>query len=92
MPHQNDLPDSALALVAYVDQHARSEASLIIIEVVLASTHPDFVMSLVSACGLPSAVRRSIAGYLNHVLIHGLTDDERQTLFAWAQEKMLAGP
>ncbi|WP_371765520.1 hypothetical protein [Massilia sp.] len=86
------MPDTARALVDYVDQNKGAEASSVIIEIVLASCHPDFVMSLVSATALPSSLRRAISDYLTYILLHGLTREEQQKLFAWAQAKMLAGP
>ena len=92
MPRQTDLPESALALVDYVDQNTGTEASSVIIQIVLASSHPDFAMSLVSATALPSGLRRAISDYVTYVLVHGLSFEERRDLFAWAQAKMLEGP
>lgn len=92
MPRQPDLPDPALVLVDYVDRNPKSSASAVILEIVLASTHPDFVMSLFTATALSSSVRRAISDYLTYTLVHGLANEDQQNLFAWAQAKMLAGP
>jgi hypothetical protein len=78
-------------VVAYLDQNTRLAASRVITGIVLASTHPDFVMSLATATTLPFSLCRAISDYLTYVFVYGLTDEERQNHFAWAQAKMLTG-
>jgi hypothetical protein len=48
-------------------------------------------MSLATATTLPFSLCRAISDYLTYVFVHGLTDEERQNHFAWAQAKMLTG-
>lgn len=92
MPSQPELPLSAARLVDYVDAHGGTDDAMLLLEIVLASSHPDFVTSLASASLLPLELREAVCDFVRYVLIDGLTASQQQSLFSWAQHKMLAGP
>jgi hypothetical protein len=92
MVEPHTLPQPVSALMTYVERGQRTEVTYAVLEIILASCHPDFVMSLATARLLSPALRMAIADYLRHVLIHGLDDGQQTFLFNWAQDKMLAAP
>jgi hypothetical protein len=92
MDSQPGLPQSAARLVNYVDANGGTDDATLLLEIVLASSHPDFVMSLASARLLPLELREAVCDFVRYVLIDGLTPSHQQSLFLWAQRKMLAGP
>jgi hypothetical protein len=92
MPSQPEFPLSAARLVDYVDAHGGTDEAMLLLEIVLASSHPDFVMSLASARLLPLELREAVCDFVRYVLLDGLTASKQQSLFSWAQRKMLAGP
>lgn len=87
-----DLPESAVALMQYTDAKPGTDEALVAVETILAGAHPDFVMSLASARLLPPEVREAVSSFVRHVLIDGLTQEQQQYLFSWAQQRMMAGP
>lgn len=87
-----DLPESAATLIQYADAHPRADETLVLLEVIAAGSHPDFVMSLVSARLLPLELRATVVDFVRYVLIDGLAQEQQQFLFAWAQREMMDGP
>jgi hypothetical protein len=92
MEHHPELQQSALELIRLVNDSAARDDNLVILEVILACAHPDFVMSPASAASLPTGPRTAVAAFVQTVLRDGLSDTERAFLFRWAQERMLSGP
>lgn len=92
MDHQPKIHDSTGTLIRHVEEHGGTEEALVILEIILACTHPDFVMSPANASLLPADLREAIADFLRTVLLKGLSEAQRGSLFSWAQRKMMAGP
>ena len=65
MDHQPGMHDDAVTLIRYVEEHGGTDDALVILEIILACTHPDFVMSPASdglfACRSPRGRRRLYA-------------------------------
>lgn len=91
MDRQPQMHDCAVTLVRHVEEHGGSENALVILEIILACTHPDFVMSPASAALLPGHLRDAIVNFMRIVLLEGLEEAQRGYLFSWAQRKMMAG-
>jgi hypothetical protein len=92
MPATDELPQPAVALITYAETEPRDEVVQVLVEIVLASTHPDFVMSLATACLLPQNLREAISDYLSYTLLTGLNEKQRNALFSWGEAWMLSRP
>jgi|GEM_PF-3427948 len=92
MDHQPEMHDGAVTLIRHVEEHGGTDDALVILEIILACTHPDFVMSPASAAFLPANLREAVADFVRIVLLEGLSEAQRGSLFSWAQRKMMAGP
>jgi hypothetical protein len=92
MLNLDDLPGSAATLICHADAARERDEVLMIAEIFLACTHPDFLMSPAATRLLQPGLRIAVAEFLREVLIDGLTEHQRASLFTWAQEKMLARP
>lgn len=87
-----DLPESTATLIQYADAHPGTDETLVLLEIIAACSHPDFVMSLASARLLPLELRANVLEFLRYVLIDGLAQEQQHFLFSWAQRKMMDGP
>jgi len=92
MDSQPYLPESAATLLQYADAHPGTDETLVLLEIITAGTHPDFVMSLASARLLPLELRATVAEFVRYALIDGLAQEQQHFLFSWAQRKMMDGP
>lgn len=92
MDPEPQMHQSAAPLIRHVEEHAGTADALIVLEIILACTHPDFVMSPANAAFLPAAVRRQVVEFLRSVLLDGIPEEQRASLFSWAQREMMAGP
>lgn len=91
MDHQPEMHGGAVTLIRYVEEHGGTDDALVILEIILACTHPDFVMSPASAAFLPADLREAVADFMQTVLLDGLSEAQRGSLFCWAQREMMAG-
>lgn len=85
MQIQTTLPDSVVALMNYVDDTGWTEHAELVVQLMMAGVHPDFESSVATAAFLPRSVRVNIAGFLSTVLIDGISDEQRNAIFAWTQ-------
>lgn len=88
----SDLPESASILIRAVETVQQKDHAFAILEVILACTHPDFVMSVTNAAMLPAQLRQAVRDLISTVLLEGLDPDQAAHLFAWAQAKIMPGP
>lgn len=82
---QINLPDSVVTLMAYVDDAGWTEQAELIVHVIMSSVHPDVEASVATAAFLPRTLRLHVAKFLNDILVNGLSDEQRHTIFSWAQ-------
>jgi len=82
---QINLPDSAVALMAYVDDAGWTEQAELVVHVIMSSVHPDVEASVATAAFLPRTLRVHVAKFLNDILVDGLSDEQRHTIFSWTQ-------
>jgi hypothetical protein len=85
MQIQTTLPDSAVALMAYVDDAGWTEHAELVVQIMMSSVHPDIESSLATTVFLPRSVRTNVAGFLSEMLIDGLSDEQRNEIFSWTQ-------
>ena len=85
MQTQTTLPDSAVALMTYVDDAGWTEHAELVVQIMMSSVHPDVESSVATAAFLPLGVRTNVAGFLNAILVDGLSDDQRNAIFSWTQ-------
>ena len=85
MRDQINLPDSVVALMAYVDDAGWTEQAELVVHVIMSSVHPDVESSVATAALLPRALRHQVAKFLNDILIDGLSDEQRHAIFSWTQ-------
>jgi hypothetical protein len=78
------LPDSVRALMAYTDDVASNDYAEFVVEVLLAGTHPDCMVSIAAAAFLPPRVRSVVADFVRDVLVDGLGHAQRRAVHAWA--------
>jgi len=90
MRDQTNLPDSAVALMSYVDDAGWTEHAELVVQLMMASVHPDVEASVATAAFLPRGVRAHVARFLSDVLGEGIDDAQRQAIFAWTQDWALA--
>lgn len=87
-----DLPESASILIHAVETAQQKDHAYAILEIILACTHPDFVMSVTNAAMLPAELRQAVSDLVRTVLLEGLEQAQAARLFSWAQGKMMSGP
>jgi hypothetical protein len=85
MQIQTPLPDSVVALMTYVDDAGLTENAELVVQIMMSSVHPDFESSVATAAFLPADVRMNVSGFLNSVLVQGISDEQRSAIFCWTQ-------
>lgn len=85
MQIQTTLPDSAVALMAYVDDAGWTEHAELVVQILMSSVHPDVESSVATAAFLPTSVRTNVAGFLSTILVEGISDEQRHEIFSWTQ-------
>lgn len=90
MQIQTNLPDSVVALMAYVDDAGWTEQAELVVQLMMSSVHPDVESSVATAAFLPHSVRMNVAGFLSAILVEDLSDEQRHAIFSWTQRWALA--
>ena len=85
MRDQINLPDSATALMNYVDAAGWTEHAEVVVQIMMSSVHPDIESSIATAACLPSHLRTSVAHFLIEILTGSLDNEQRHAIFAWTQ-------
>jgi hypothetical protein len=85
MQIQTTLPDSAVALMTYVDDAGWTEQAELVVQIMMSSVHPDLESSVATAAFLPPGVRMNVAGFLSAILVDGISDEQRHAIFSWTQ-------
>lgn len=85
MQTQTILPDSVVALMAYVDGAGWTEHAELVVQIMMSGVHPDLESSVATAAFLPGSVRTNVAGFLNAILVEGISDEQRHAIFSWTQ-------
>ncbi|WP_169926779.1 hypothetical protein [Massilia putida] len=80
-----NLPESVVALMAYVDGAGWTEHAELVVQIMMSSVHPDMESSVATAAFLPRAVRRNVADFLSAVLLEDVSDEQRHAIFSWTQ-------
>lgn len=80
-----NLPDSVTALMNYVDGAGWTEHAELVVQIMMASVHPDIEASIATAALLPRGVRMSVARFLGEILAGGFSDEQRHAIFSWTQ-------
>jgi hypothetical protein len=83
--NQINLPDSVVTLMAYVDDAGWTEEAELIVRILMSSVHPDVESSVAMAALLPRTLRLHVARFLSDILVDGLGDEQRHTIFSWTQ-------
>jgi hypothetical protein len=79
------LPDSVVALMAYVDDAGWTEHAELVVQIMMSSVHPDVESPVATAAFLPHPVRMNVAGFLSTILLEGISDEQRHAIFSWTQ-------
>jgi hypothetical protein len=79
------LPDSVVALMAYVDDAGWTEHAELVVQIMMSSVHPDVESSVAMAAFLPLGVRTNVAGFLSAILAEDINDEQRHAIFSWTQ-------
>lgn len=85
MRNQMNMPDSAVALMNYVDGAGWTEHAELVVQIMMSSVHPDIESSIATAACLPYHLRASVARFLGEVLTGALTNEQRHAIFSWTQ-------
>jgi hypothetical protein len=85
MQIQANLPDSVVALMAYVDGAGWTEQAELVVQIMMSSVHPDIESSVATAAFLPRSVRMDIADFLSTIVREGVSDEQRLEIFSWTQ-------
>jgi hypothetical protein len=85
MQIQMTLPDSVVALMAYVDDTGRTEYAELVVQIMMSSVHPDLESSVATAAFLPRDVRMNVVDFLSTILLEGISDEQRSEIFSWTQ-------
>ena len=85
MRDQITLPDSATALMNYVDRAGWTEHAEVVVQIMMSSVHPDIESSVATAACLPYQLRSSVAHYLTEILTGTLDNEQRHAIFSWTQ-------
>lgn len=80
-----NLPDSAAALMTYVDDVGRTENAELVVQIMMSSVHPDIESSVATAAFLPPGVRGDVGRFLTEILADAFDDEQRCAIFAWTQ-------
>lgn len=85
MQIQMNLPDSVVALMAYVDDAGWTEQAELVVQIMMSSVHPDLESPVGMAAFLPHDVRSNVAGFLSSILLDGISHEQRHEIFSWTQ-------
>lgn len=85
MQIQTILPDSVVALMAYVDDAGWTEHAELVVQILMSSVHPDLESSVATAAFLPRSVRVNVAELMSQILVEGISDEQRHAIFSWTQ-------
>jgi hypothetical protein len=85
MQIQTTLPDSAVALMTYVDDAGWTEHAELVVQIMMSSVHPDVESPVATAAFLPRSVRTDVAGFLSAILVDGISDEQRSAIYSWTQ-------
>ena len=90
MRTQKNMPDSAAALMNYVDGAGWTEHAELVVQIMMSSVHPDIEASIATAAYLPHQVRLNVARFLGEILTGAFEDGQRHAIYAWTQRWALA--
>jgi hypothetical protein len=85
MRNQMNMPDSAVALMNYVDGAGWTEHAELVVQIMMSSVHPDIESSIATAACLPPHLRTGVARFLGEVLTGTLSNEQRHAIFSWTQ-------
>jgi hypothetical protein len=85
MQTQMSLPDSGVALMAYVDDVGWTEHAELVVQTMMSSVHPDVESPVAAAALLPRSVRMNVAGFVSALLVEGISNEQRHAIFSWTQ-------
>jgi hypothetical protein len=85
MRNQMNMPDSAVALMNYVDGAGWTEHAEVVVQIMMSSVHPDIESSIATVARLPHHQRTNVAPYLTEILTGAVDNEQRHAIFSWTQ-------
>jgi hypothetical protein len=85
MRNQMNMPDSAVALMNYVDGAGWTEHAEVVVQIMMSSVHPDIESSIATVACLPNHLRTNVAHYLTEILTGAVDNEQRHAIFSWTQ-------
>lgn len=85
MRNQMNMPDSAVALMNYVDGAGWTEHAEVVVQIMMSSVHPDIESSIATVACLPNHLRTNVADFLTEILTGAVDNEQRHAIFSWTQ-------